>query len=115
MKRTLSKTVEVESTSDITLLAQAFEPIAHAFCLNLQSNGMIGRTLKIGVKDDGKWQGAEFDFIVWRYDDLIKQIGGNLAVVIDWTAANAIHLSVSDIVAKEEIPALGNPDLVIGQ
>jgi len=41
-------------------------------------------------------------------------MGGNLAVVIDWNTVDAIHLSVSDIVPKEDVPFLGNPDLVAG-
>ncbi|MEH6578603.1 MAG: hypothetical protein V7731_16195 [Amphritea sp.] len=114
MKSTLSKTINIKPVTEITLLVQAFDPIAHAFCLQLQRQGMVGRKLKIGVKDNEEWQGAEFDFIVWQYDKLIEQIGGNLAVMIDWTTVDAIHLSVSGIVPKEDVPHLGNPDLVAG-
>lgn len=115
MKTTLSKTIDIEPATDIVLLTKTFEPIAYAFCWQLQSSSMVGRKLKIGVKDSEKWQGAEFDFFVWEYDKLISQIGGNLAVVIGWSAVDAIHLSVSDIVPREEIPVLGNPDLVINK
>lgn len=115
MKSTLSKTVDIDPVSDITLLTQAFDPIARGFCLQLQSQGMAGRKLKIGIKDNDEWQGAEFDFIFWQYDKLISQISGNLAVVIDWNTVDAIHLSVSDIVPKEDVPFLGSPDLVTGQ
>lgn len=114
MKTTLSKTLNIEPVTDITLLAQAFDPIARAFCLQLQSQRMVGRKLKIGVKDNEEWQGTEFEFTVWQYDNLIEQIGGNLAVMIDWNTVDAIHLSVSDTVPKEDVPNLGNADLVAG-
>lgn len=115
MKTTLSKTIDIEPATEITVLAKAFEPVAYAFCWQLQSQSKVGRKLKIGVKDTGKWQGAEFDFFAWEYDKLISQIGGNLAVVIDWSAVDAIHLSVSDIMAKEDVPNLGSPDLVMNK
>jgi len=50
MKSTLSKTIDIEPVTDITLLVQTFNPLAHAFCLQLQRQGMAGRKLKIGVK-----------------------------------------------------------------
>lgn len=112
MKGTLSRTVEVNQTSDIAHLVKTFEPIARAFCLSLQSNKVIGRRLKIGVRDGDEWQGVAFEFIVWRYDDLMKQIGGNLAVSIEWESASAIHLSISDIESKDSETVLGSPDLV---
>lgn len=115
MKTTLSKTINIEPATDIVLLIKAFEPIAQAFCLHLQSDGMVGRKLKIGVKDQGEWHGAEFPFITWQYEKLTSQIGGNLAVIIEWNTAEAIHLSVSDIVPKEEMPVLGSPDLVMNK
>ncbi|WP_432473356.1 hypothetical protein [Amphritea sp. HPY] len=111
MPPTLSKTINIEPVSEIELLKQTFDPIARGFCLQLQSQGMVGRKLKVGVKD-GEWQGTELDFTVWQYDKLIEQIGGNLAVTIDWSTVDAIHLSVSDIVPKEDMPNIGNPDLV---
>lgn len=114
MKTTLSKTVSIESTSDIAMLVQAFKPIAHAFCLQLQHQGVVGLKLKIGIKDNDEWRGTEFDFIVWRYDEMISQIGGNLAVVVDWNTVDSIHLSVSDIVPKGDVPNLGSPDLMAG-
>jgi len=111
MKTTLSKTIDIEPVTDIAQLKEVFKPIAYNFCLALQSNGMVGKKLKIGVKDR-EWQGADFDFITWQYEALLEQIGGNLAVVINWNTVDAIHLSVSDIVPKGEVLHQGAPDLV---
>lgn len=109
---TLSKNLTITPTDDVKQISEAFEPIARAFCLQLQQQKMVGKKLKVGVKDGDEWKGVEIDFIVWQYDKLTSQVDGNIAVVIDWSAVDAIHLSVSDIVPREEIPILGNPDLV---
>lgn len=112
MPPTLSKTIDIEPTTDILKLHEAFKPVAYDFALALQSNSCVGRRLKIGIREGKDWKGTEIEFIVWQYKKLIDQIGGNLAVVIEWEKAEAIHLSVSDIVEKDAVPHLGAADII---
>lgn len=55
MKTTLSKTIDIEPVTDIELLKQAFDPIARAFCIQLQSQGLVGVSSRSALRmESGK-------------------------------------------------------------
>lgn len=109
---TLSKTVGVNPTSDVTAIMAAFEPIVRSICLRLQSKQQVGQRVKIGLRDTAAgWQGVEYDFTAWRYDKLIQQVELSVSIGIEWTKVASIHLSVTELTQYIQSFHLESPDL----
>ena len=109
----LSKTFDIEATDDVVAIVAGFDPVVKRLCYRLQSCGRAARYLKVGVYDSAAgWQWVGYPVVVWRYDDLIKQVELSVGIGIDWGFVSALHLTVSELVDANSIDCLGSPDVL---